>query len=96
MDNNNNNNFNNMPPDYNNYNNDSMTVGEWLLTIFITNLPCVGLIMLFVWGFGEGNESRSKYCKAMLLWMLIATVVVVIIYAIVIGAGISAFNRRYY
>lgn len=85
-----NNNFNNMPPNYNNYNDDSMSVGEWLLTIFITQLPCVGLIMLFVWGFGQGNENRSKYCKAMLLWDLIAVVLIVIFYAIAIAVGFSS------
>lgn len=86
------NNFNNMPPNYN-YNDEPMTIGEWLLTIFITSIPCVGLIMLFVWGFGNGNKSRSNYCKAMLIWELIALVILIVIYVIFFAAGAAALRN---
>ncbi len=51
-----------------------MSVGEWLLTTFILAIPCVGLIMAFVWGFGSGNENRKNYCRAWLIWQVIAIV----------------------
>ena len=38
-----------------------MGLGEWLITMIVLAIPCVGLIMMFVWGFGEGNVSRRNY-----------------------------------
>lgn len=60
-----------------------MSVGDWVLTIFITSLPLVGLIMLFVWAFGDNAiKTKSNYAKAMLIWILIIIVLYVIIFAI--------------
>jgi len=48
-----------------------LSTGEWFLTIFILALPLVGLIMYFVWGFGDGNQGRRNFCRASLLWFAI-------------------------
>lgn len=52
-----------------------ISVGEWVLTIFIAAIPLVGFVMLFVWGFG-GNapETKANWAKATLLWILIGVV----------------------
>lgn len=52
-----------------------ISVGEWVLTIFIAAIPLVGFVMLFVWGFG-GNapETKANWAKAALLWILIGVV----------------------
>lgn len=65
-------------------------VSEWLLTMLVLAIPCVNLIMLFVWGFG-GSEKRSKanFCKAQLIWMAISAVIVFLFYIVII-AGVMA------
>lgn len=45
-----------------------MTVGEWLLTIILSAIPCIGFVMLLIWGFGgSGNINRRNYARAMLI-----------------------------
>jgi ATP-dependent Zn protease len=36
-----------------------VTISDWFLTLFLTAIPLVGLIMLFVWAFGS-NTNPSK------------------------------------
>lgn len=50
---------------------DVMTTGEWVVTLLLLGIPCVNIIMLFVWAFGNGNENRKNYCRATLIWMLV-------------------------
>lgn len=50
-------------------------IGEWVGTFLITCIPLVGLIMLFVWAFGNGtNPSKANWAKANLIWMVIVFV----------------------
>lgn len=49
----------------------TITIGEWILTTFLMMIPCVGIIMTFVWAFGDTKHtkpSKSNYAKAMLIW----------------------------
>ena len=71
------------------------SVGDWVLTIFLTCIPCVGLILLFVWAFGSGtNESKSNWAKAQLIWVAIGIVVTIILYAIMGAALFAALGIR--
>lgn len=49
-----------------------LTTGEWFVTILVLGLPMVGLVMHFIWAFGEGNRSRRNFCRAALLWIAVA------------------------
>lgn len=70
-----------------------MSVGDWVLTIFLTSLPIVGIIMLFVWAFGDNPiKTKANYAKAMLIWMLIIIVLYVIIFAIFGGLFMAAMS----
>lgn len=71
-----------IPRDHN-----EMTVGNWLLTFLILAIPLLNIIMLFVWAFGDGNQTRATYAKATLLWILIVAVFMIIVVSI-FGAGI--------
>ena len=63
-----------------------VTIGEWMITLLITALPLIGLIMLFVWAFGEGaNQSKKNWATAMLIWYAIG-IVLVILFFIIFGA----------
>ncbi len=63
-----------------NQNYEPMTVGQWMLTTFLAQLPIAGVVMLFIWAFGKGHHpSKVTWAKAMLLWG-----------AIMLGLGILA------
>jgi len=66
-----------------------ISVKDWIITILITAIPLVGLIMLFVWGFGsETQPSKANWAKATLIWYLIGIVFSIIIFSIVGTAAI--------
>lgn len=69
-----------------------ISVGEWLITMLVLAIPCVNLVMLFVWGFGS-TEKRTKanYCKAALIWSGIMIALSVILYVVVLAGMMSAF-----
>ena len=66
-----------------------MTMGEWLITLIVLAIPCVNVIMYFVWAFGNGNENRKNFCRAGLIVMAISIVLSLVLYAVV-GAGLAA------
>ena len=43
----------------------------WMFALFVTALPCIGLIMVMVWAFVGDNESRKNYFRAVIAWFLI-------------------------
>ena len=52
-----------------------ISVKDWVITILITAIPLVGLIMLFVWGFGsDTHPSKGNWAKATLIWYLIGII----------------------
>ena len=62
---------NNYYPNYNAPQNPDelpMTFGEWLLTLILGAIPCVGFILLVVWALGStGNVNRRNYARAVLV-----------------------------
>lgn len=69
-----------------------MSMGEWLLTLIVLALPCVGFVMLFVWGFGQGNTNRKNFCRAYLIIFAIGIVLGIIFYSILGVAMFRTFN----
>ena len=52
-----------------------MSVSDWVLTIFLTSLPIIGIILLFVWAFGDNQKTdRANWSKATLIWFAIGIV----------------------
>ncbi|MFJ2042798.1 hypothetical protein ACIOBL_04295 [Paenibacillus taichungensis] len=66
-----------------------VSFGSWMLTLFLMMIPLVNIIMLFVWAFGDSNPSKANYAKAALLWAAIGIVVYILVFVLIIGAGIS-------
>jgi hypothetical protein len=66
-----------------------MGIGQWLLTLLVMSIPCVNIIMLFVWGFGSENQTRANYCRAYLIWWVIC-VVLMLIFSLVFGSALTA------
>ncbi len=58
-----------------------MTTGQWVLTIFLSGLGIIGIVLLFVWAFGNDTPtSKRNYSRAMLIWYAISVGLVVILY----------------
>lgn len=47
--------------------------------MFVTALPCIGLIMIFVWAFTGDNESRKNYFRAVLAWFCVVVGLIVVL-----------------
>lgn len=58
-----------------------MGVKDYVIMMIISAIPIVGLIMLFVWAFGnESNPNKKNYAKALLLLMAIAFAVYLVFF----------------
>ncbi len=76
--------------DENQNNRASMSVSDWVLTIFLSGLPLIGLVLLFIWAFGDNQRpERVNWAKATLVWMLLGIALVSILF-MVFGAAFLA------
>lgn len=67
-----------------------LSVLSYIGMIILFAIPIVGLIMMFVWGFGSDvNPNRKNYALAMLI-LLIVGIVLSIVLSIAFGAVIAA------
>lgn len=72
-----------------------MTLGDWIITLIVLAIPCVNVIMMFVWGFGkEGNISRKNYCRAALIFAAVS-IFLGIIFSSVLAALIASVSSSY-
>ena len=65
-----------------------VTMGEWLVTMLLMMIPCVNIVLMFVWAFGQSEKkSKSNFFKAELIVMgvLLALYIVVIVVAVLAG-----------
>ena len=55
------------------------SVGSWMLTLFVSGIPIIGVIYLLVLAFGSGAApSKRNFARAALIWTLIALAVTVV------------------
>lgn len=70
-----------------------MSVKDWILSLLIMLIPCVNIIMMFVWAFSKTeNPNKSNYFKAYLIFTAISLVISLIFtvaYVFIIGAAIG-------
>ena len=73
-----------------NNNDDSnyVSVGTWMWMMFVTAIPVIGVIMVFVWAFTGENQSRKNYYRAILAWVLVLVLLTVAIVALS-GAAVN-------
>lgn len=65
-----------------------MSMGDWVLTILASFIPCVGMILYIVWAFSKkGNVNRRNYCRANLIIMAVV-MGVYIVFVGIFGAAI--------
>ena len=89
---------------YNNQNNYQMppkqldpsplSTGEWILTLIVGIIPCVGLILYIIWAFSNsGSLNRRNYCRASLIIQVISYVLVIFFILIVVLGGSMSYYR---
>lgn len=81
-------------PQNNQYGNDTsvLGIGQWVVTLIMGMIPCVGIILYIVWGFSStGNENRKNFCRAQLLIIAVLFVLYILVAVIL---GFSAFSAR--
>jgi len=80
-----------------NQRNAPLSVGGWIGTLIVLAIPLVGLIMTFVWAFGNGNTSRKNFFIAYLILALIAIAICIVVWFIVLVplGGINAIKEMY-
>lgn len=67
-----------------------VTIGDWIITTILLAIPCVGIIMLFVWAFDKSTPlSKQNFCKATLIMALIGFTISIVFFVIAIIAGYS-------
>jgi uncharacterized membrane-anchored protein len=78
---------------YNQTNQEAMSVKDWLITLFLTAIPVVGFIMLLVWAFGDGaNKTKSNFAKAGLILMLVGIVFYILIFVVFAAAFMAGLE----
>ena len=51
-----------------------MSVKDWIITFLIMMVPCVNIVMVFVWAFSNTNKTRANFFKAYLIIMAVMMV----------------------
>ena len=66
------------------------SVGSWMLTILLAGLPIFGLVYILILAFGSGRSaSKKNWARATLVWGIIASILVLVLYA-VLGSAVLA------
>lgn len=70
--------------------NDTMSVGQYVVMMLIGIIPIVGIIMWFVWAFGSNtNTNKKNFARAYLIFILIGIGLSIVI-SVIFGAAIAA------
>lgn len=65
-----------------------MSVKDWVITLLILMIPFVNIIMLFVWGFGDGTiKNKANYAKAQLVILLIGIAITIFFFLFIVSFG---------
>ena len=83
------NNYSNTPQrprnSWNGQEDETLSMGQWILIICAAMIPCAGFILYMVWAFGtEGNANRRNYCRASLI-VSVGIFVLYFIFAFIVG-----------
>lgn len=66
-------------PSYQPYRNEEVGVFEWIITLIILGIPCLNLIMLFIWALASGKASKRNFMRAKLIVMIIWIAILIMI-----------------
>jgi len=74
-------------------NTDVMSTKDWLITLLLLAIPCVGIVLLFVWAFSsDTNENKKNYCRATLIFAAIVFAFYIVLWIVMIALGAAVFS----
>ena len=66
------------------------SVGSWMLTMLLAGIPLFGVVYILILAFGSGRSaSKKNWARATLVWGIIASILVLVLYA-VLGSAVLA------
>ena len=66
-----------------------LSMGEWVVVLLVPMIPCVGIILYFVWAFSsKTNVNRRNFCRA----NIVIFAVLAVIYFVVFNVMGTAFS----
>ncbi len=72
-----------------------VSMGEWLVSFLLMMIPCVNIVMMFVWAFSKSEKkSKSNFFKVTLILAAISIVLWVILFA-TLGVSLLGFLGSY-
>ena len=66
-----------------------VSVGHWMLLLFVLAIPCVGLLAIIILAFTGENETRKNYCRALIAWFLVFVAIAVVVVLLGLGPEIQ-------
>jgi hypothetical protein len=81
-----------MENELSNQNDQPISVGQWMLNIFLTYIPMVNIIVLIIWAVSTTEpQTKVNWARAKLMWMAIGIVFMILawgaIFAFVAASG---------
>lgn len=75
------------------FNREPLTTGQFMIMFLLQMIPIVGIVMLFIWAFGDGNVNKRSYARAVLLYMAIATALMMLFFVLAVIVGAISGSR---
>lgn len=67
-------------------------MGEWLVAMLLMMVPCVNIVMMFVWAFSKTEKkSKSNFFKAYLVMFGVLFALYFVLLIVIVAAGIANF-----
>lgn len=67
-----------------------VSVGEWIIAMLLMMVPCINIILMFVWAFGNSEKkSKSNYFKASLIIAGVVFVLYLLLVIVLVAAGVA-------
>ena len=70
-----------------------ISVLRWMLIMLLTTIPCIGIPFAIVGALLGDNETRKNYCRALLVWGVLALLAWIVIVALGLAPQIFARIR---
>lgn len=58
---------------------ETISLGQWMLTLLLLMIPLVNIIMLIVWAVSDTNPSKKNFARAQLIWIGISIGIAILI-----------------
>ncbi len=73
---------------YGAYEDDHLTVGQWMLTLLIIGIPVVNIVMMLIWSFSDSaHTDRRRFSRAYLIFLVIV-LALVLAFLLIFGSAL--------